>query len=760
MPTALRSPPGASSLQEEILYLEVILNEMPQPGLLRVVRRGEAWLADAATLRRMGLAISDGDLGGTVAIETLPGAALRYERATQRLRIDVPLTSLSLPTTRLGPPAHESPQPATVSPGAVLNYDVYASSGSGSQLSLGTNLRVFGIGQGVLENTAITTAYRAPADGEWKGRSVRLDTSLAWSFPERAVTVIAGDTITGFLGWTRALRIGGVQFGRNFALQPYRITTPLPAFAGEAVVPSTVELYVDGVRQSSDLVPAGPFQLTTVPGITGAGTAQLVVTDAFGRTRALDFPFYSTQQLLARGLSDWSASIGLVREHYGLHSFSYADEPVASAHLRHGVSDRFTAEAYIEAGDDLTLAGAGGAWLLGRAGVVGVSHARSSSGGSQNGVAYHWTDGRFTFSLDSLRTRGDYRDVASLYGPLPPRINERALLGYTHARLGSLSLSHVRLAYRDQDWPGARLLGVFWTRGFRHWSIHASWNRDIGDRAHDSAYLGVMVPLGRQRQLATSWQHSGGRDNVLVDAMRPLPADGGFGWRVQARAGDGHGGLAEAGWLGDRGRLTIGASDVAGDSRRYAQLDGSLVAMAGRAFLARGIQDGFAVVSTAGVPGVPVKRENRVIGHSGEDGLLLVTGLNAWQRNRLSIDPMDLPADLHVAEVDREATPSDRAGTVVRFSIRRLHAALVVLHDARGTPLPLGSRVHVEGRPDADVFVGHDGEAYIESLDARSRLFVDGAAGRCFADIAYPDAASGPIPRIGPVPCLQEGSLP
>ncbi|MCR6662494.1 MAG: fimbria/pilus outer membrane usher protein [Luteimonas sp.] len=743
-------------MREDVLYLEIVLNETPQPGLLRVIRRGNAFLADASDLRRMGLLPPAGDGSGAVAIDTIPGAALRYEPSTQRLRIDVPLAALSLPTTRLGAMDTRQPVPATTSPGAVLNYDVYASSGNGSQLSLGTDLRVFGIGNAVLENTAITSAHRGGTGSDWQGRSVRLDTSLAWSFPEAATSLVVGDTVTGFLGWSRALRIGGLQFGRNFALQPYRITSPLPTFAGEAVVPSTVELYVDGVRQSGDRVPAGPFQLTSVPGITGAGMAQLVVTDSFGRTRTLDFPFYSTQQLLARGLSDWSASIGLVREDYGLRSFSYGDDLVASAQFRRGVSDRFTAEVHAEAGDGITLAGVGGTWLSGRVGVFGASHARSSEGGSQSGASWHWTDGRFTFSLDSLRTRGDYRDVASLYGPLPPRISERALLGYSHARLGSLSASRVRLAYRAPESSSARLLGLFWTRGFRDWSMHLSWNRDLDRDEHDSVYLGVMVPLGRQRQLSTSWQRSGGSDDVLVDAMQPVPADGGFGWRLQARAGDNRGGVAEAGWLGDRGRLAIGISEFAGDTRGYGQFNGSLVAMAGRAFLARDIHDAFAVVSTDGVAGVPIKRENRIIGYSGNDGLLLVSGLNAWQYNKLSIDPMDLPADLRVTEVDLNATPSDRAGTVVRFSIQPVRAAIVVLHDASGRPLPLGSRVHVDGSVDAQAFVGHGGEAYVESLGARNRLRVDGEDGTCIVHFDYPATATGTIPRIGPVPCRKE----
>src|SRR5690606_41418361 len=103
----------------------------------------------------------------------------------------------------------------------------------------------------------------------------RLDSSWEWSFPDTMTRLALGDTTTGSLGWTRAVRVGGIHLGRNFGLQPYRATTPLPAFLGEVAVPSELELYVNGVRQYSGEVPVGPFQLVSQPGIDGAGDARL-----------------------------------------------------------------------------------------------------------------------------------------------------------------------------------------------------------------------------------------------------------------------------------------------------------------------------------------------------------------------------------------------------------------------------------------------------------------------------------------------------
>ncbi|MEZ0471937.1 fimbria/pilus outer membrane usher protein [Luteimonas sp. C3_2_a3] len=745
------------------LYLEVILNQTRQPQLLAFEQRDGRLYAEVAALRSIGFRLPAHADGELVALDGIPGTRVRYDAARQRVAIDAPLSQLALGTTVLGGGDAPAPVAAETAPGALLNYDLYATdSGAGSSLTATSELRLFGIGRGVLSNTAVARGYRSDGGGRgWRGDSVRLDTHWQLSFPESAVALTLGDAFTGFLDRTRPVRIGGLQVGRNYGLQPYRITTPLPAFLGEASVPSDVELYVNGVRQYSGDVPPGPFQLTTVPGVTGAGNAHMVVTDAFGQVRTLDFPFYATQRLLARGLSDWSASLGAVREDYGLRSFSYGGDPIASGTFRYGASDRFTLDAHAETAAGLVNAGVGGTWLLGMAGVFNASHARSAhdgARGSQSALGYGWNNRRFNVSLDSRRTRGDYRDIASLYGSLPPSRSERALAGITSAALGNFSLSYVRLDYPDPDLQPSRYAGLFWSRSFAGgWSANLSVNRNLDDSDDRSLYLGVIVPLGSDRQLGLSWQRDRDRDNAVIDLARPVPGDGGFGWRLQGRAGDDDdgGGLAEAGWLGDYGRLGAGVVRQ-GDSRHvYAQASGSLVRMGGSTFASRSVYDAFAVVSTDGFAGVPVKLENRVIGHTDEHGMLLVTRLNAWQRNKLSIDPMDLPPDVRIAEVDRLATPSDRAGTRVRFEVRPVRAAVLVLHDADGRPLPLGSRVQLVDGAASEAIVGYDGETYLEQLRPRNRIRVELPGRACEATFDYPEAAAATIPRIGPLLCVE-----
>ncbi|MET0327428.1 MAG: fimbria/pilus outer membrane usher protein, partial [Luteimonas sp.] len=411
----------------EDLYLEVVLNGTRTEKLMHFLRRGEALCAQAADLRGLGFVLSPGE--DERCLLDIPGVRYTYDVGQQRVDIDVPTERMNLPTQVLNAPERTATR-ATSSTGLLLNYDIYAAHGGGlSNVSGLAEWRAFSDGLGVLSTTSLTRRYQTPGDG-WQGDTVRLDTQWRLSFPDRAQSLTVGDTFTGYVSWSRATRIGGIAYGTDFALQPYRVTTPLPQFFGQAAAPSSVELYIDGIRQYNGKVPAGPFQLTAVPGIDQAGQAQVVLTDALGRSSTVTFPFYAARQLLRAGLDDWSVELGTVREAYGIDSFSYGDAPVGSGTWRRGVSDRLTLETHAEAGDGRGTAGGGAVWNPFGASVLNASYARSRGGGAQYGAGFAWNGRYINASVDTLRSNARYDDIASGYGSPPPRASDRALLGF------------------------------------------------------------------------------------------------------------------------------------------------------------------------------------------------------------------------------------------------------------------------------------------------------------------------------------------
>jgi len=749
-----RAGPGGNDL-----YLDVTLNGASSGLAHFSLRDGQLWVSQA-TLRQLGFALPSG-MSDPLKLSSLPGSMIAYDANRQSVRISVPMRMLRLSTTVLDAPGTPAQKPSA-SPGALLNYDLYGTQGQhgSNSLSAFTELRIFGPA-GVFSTTSLTQATHADGSG-WTDKTVRLDTAWSTSFPDSLMTLRIGDTLTAAQSWTRSTRIGGIQLGTDFALQPYLITAPLPAFLGSATLPSQVDLYVNGLRQYSGKVPTGPFQLNSIPNISGAGNAQIVLTDALGRATTLNFSLYDTHQLLQQGLSQWSTEIGYVRENYGLASFDYGRDPAASGNWRYGVSNSVTAELHGEATAGLTEAGAGGVWLLGdSAGVLSGSLAQSEHAGrtgSQYSVGYSWRNNRFNFSVDETRTRGDYLDVASLYGAPPPNASGQAVIGYSTNRLGEFGVSYLDLRYPMQD--ATRYATLYWFKSIgRAMSLSLSANQNLDNPSDRSLFAGFNVVLDNNTTVSTGLQRDGTSTGLSVDASKSAPSEGGWGWRADLRqGGDQNGGQGELDYLGRYGMVDAGVSSIADQRYAYAGASGSLVLMGGDLFASRRIDDAFAVVSTDGISGVPVKLENNPIGTTDSHGMLLVEPLNSYQNNQVSIDPMQLPQDVRIDHVKTVATPTDRAGTLVKFGITAVQAGVLTLVDRNGKPLPLGSQVRVHGQSGGDpALVGFDGQAYLETLQQHTLLDVVTPEGECHVAFDYRKVGTT-IPHIGPLRCMAETS--
>lgn len=642
----------------------------------------------------------------------------------------------------------------------LVGYDVYAARGDGvGNLAASLDARVFGVGAGVLDSSQLVR-YTDHAGAGGSASSVRLDTRWQFVFPDSALRVNVGDAVTQALPWTRATRFGGIAVGTDFSLQPYRVTTPLAQFFGQATLPSAVDLYINGIRQYSGNVPAGPFQLSAAPTVTGAGSAQIVLTDALGRRSTIDLSLYATNRLLQAGLADWSLEVGPVRQGYGIASFDYAARPMASGTLRYGVGDSFTAETHAEALSALRNAGVGGNWLLGaRGGVLSLAYARSDDHGRSGALrswSYGWTSRLFNISLASMRASDDYRDVASQYAQAPPRAVDTVFAGITTDAVGNLGANFLRQRYPGQT--TTRYAGLFWSQTFAHrWAVNFSVNRDLGATKGNLLFANVTYMPADRLSFSATVQRDRGETSGVLEASRGVPGDGGVGWRVYAREGDRqNGGAAEGTWLGDHGLFRGGVSAIGGSRYAYAEATGSAVWIGGHGFLAREIDNAFAVVSTGDIGNVPVTLENRMVGQTGADGLLLVTPLNAYQRNQIGIDPLGLPADVRVDTVSVIAAPRDRAGAMVEFGLHRMRAAVLVLYDAAQRPVALGSRARVDGQT-AETPVGFDGEVYLENLHDRDVVRVRTPQGVCTVRFDYPAGLKDAVPRLGPLLCVTEG---
>jgi outer membrane usher protein len=329
--------PGRAQAPDETVLLSVVLNERPTEKVLEFRQRGGDLIVPRGELRGIGLNIGGSADNTDIGLNRIPGLKYRIDQRQQVLHISAPIELLALTRIDAQDKARLRKIPISRDRGAVLNYDLFATAAKGSLSATGVfDGRIF-TPAGLLTSGLLTAA------GSNYASARRLDTTFTYAVPDTLRRYSVGDVITGGLPWTRSVRLGGLQFSTDFGLRPDLVTFPLPTLSGQAAVPSTVDVLVNGVQQLSRGIDPGPFSIQQLPVVTGAGTITLRVTDASGQQRIENLPFYASGALLAPGLTSLSAEIGALRKNFATNRDSYG-EFAAQATLRQGMSPFATLE--------------------------------------------------------------------------------------------------------------------------------------------------------------------------------------------------------------------------------------------------------------------------------------------------------------------------------------------------------------------------------------------------------------------------------
>ena len=740
--------PDASVLTApQMLLLELIVNGQPSGVMATVSLVQGRFELRSEELRRAGLPFDI--MQPTIFLDELPGLAVRYDTARQLLHLTVAPEMLA--AQHLGMDREGAP-PAGGSTGALLNYEFFISDSAATDVnaSMWHEARLF-TPRGVFSSTGVIGSAQRNA-------YTRFDTRWAMSSERNISTLEVGDLITRGLPWASAVRLGGVQFSRDFSVRPDVITYPLPEFSGAAALPSTVDLFVNDQRVAGGSVKPGPFALDTLPPINGVGEANLVVTDMLGRSFSTSLPFYVSSALLRPGLTDYAASFGAFRQNYGLRNFDYG-QLAGSASVRHGVTDSLTLEGHAEASEHFARGGAGGVVRLGTFGIVDASYSLSQHRGvrgSQITLGYEYQARRFSLSVRHSRNSAGFTDLGTLTarGTRMKRIFSSVASSLSMGELGNLGLAYIHA--RSGDRRAAKLANASWSMPFFTGSrLYASLSRDFSRRAWGGA-LSLSIPLSGQRGSvnASAAQDAGGRTRWQLNHARHIPSQGGLGW--SASVADGRRSTpsmrGDVVWRSPHAELRAGAYGD-GTMTGWASAGGSLVAMDGALFASNRVADSFVVVSTDGEGDIPVYFENQLAGRTDASGHLLIPWGSAYYAARYDINPMALPANVKTPIVSQEVAVARGSGQLVSFPIERMRAARAIIVDGDGKPLEAGSRATINDQ--ITTYIGWDGLLFLEDIDDRNKIDLLTPEGdQCTIYASAQEPVDG-IMDLGTLKCLE-----
>jgi outer membrane usher protein len=354
----------------------------------------------------------------------------------------------------------------------------------------------------------------------------------------------------------------------------------------------------------------------------------------------------------------------------------------------------------------------------------------------------------FGLESDSDVVREDFR--LNLYVPL----RDWGAIGanFTYQGYGSSATSDQQIFGLRYDFPqgdhGAFALSLLHTR--------------LGDDDDTIVSLNYFLPLGIRTSASSTLRYSEEEKEVSALLQHRPSFAGGFGGRLDvgyeevepesvSRLN------AEGYYLSKYGKASAAVSQVNDVTGVRLGAIGGLAYLSGGIFPARQIAGSFAVAQVGDQGGVDVYFENRYFGKTDSDGQILIPNLRAYEANKISIDPADLPIFAEVPELHRKVSPGFRQGILVDFPVNTSRPVVFSLAYEDGSPIPAGARIRVNDSQGTSP-VGEEGEVFLQDVQEGDRLSVQVGEARCSAELNM-EIPNEQIPDLGIVVCSRETPL-
>ncbi|MCP3065097.1 fimbria/pilus outer membrane usher protein [Myxococcus sp. K38C18041901] len=735
------------------IVVEMTLNGVPQGDVFPRLRDQDV-LVPAATLEaagvdlvRLGARVEVIDGQRYVSLAGLgPLASFQLDERTAKLQCELPATAFVTTRVDMGPTAPEG-YTLTGSPSAFLNYAAHARN---------SGFTLYGETGASLGRALFTTQARwTPGGNPLWGLS-----QLTVDFPEVMLRAIAGEATGhgGVLGGGAV--VAGVHVQRSFELNPYFVRNPVQDLAGDVSTPSVLEVYVNNRLVRRAELPPGPYRLENFTVPRGEGVARYVVRDAFGRTREVSSSYSLGAQLLAPGVADYQLSLGVERRSLATRSFDYG-RPLLLGHFRMGATRWLTPGVRLELSPDLLSTGAA-QWLQLPKGELELSEALSISErrrGLAAGLAYslqgRWAGGQLFTRVQSP----DYANASLVAGRTPPLEAGGSVFVALGSRV-SFGGQAVAMRWKSGEWTtrlGASTSAQLLTRAML--SFSASRNQELQGPSSLEGMVHLTAVLDPRTTVNVGHTQGRRRGATALDISRGIPLEGGLGFQAQAQLGSQDMALARVDYDTQVGRVSGNAEWHGGALVGGAEVSGAVVALGGGLHVTRAVDQGYALVRVKGASGIGVRLNNHFIGRTNADGELVVTRLQAYGVNRLSLVHEDLPLDLYVTATEKLVAPWRKGGALLDFevdSVRAYRGKLVLEKRPDAFALVQGTlQVEVDGQR-WESGIGWHGEFELVGIPpGRHEAHVNYPGGRCAAVLEIP-SLPGPVIDLGSVGCADE----
>lgn len=778
IPDNTQSPNAAVQNSYKKLFLMVYINDSELPDLLPFQQDAAGNLsAYAKDLRqnriKIATNISDYQL---IPLNSFDSLKYRYDEASQSIYINLPSSALKSYSIDLKGQDITNDDLLKLNPlnAAILNYSVYNTRTNDYNYLSGNIETLFNSRYG---NFTSRFLFNDTQDSEafQVNSFVRLDTFWQYIDPVKIRSYIIGDYITNTSDWGNSIRLTGFQWSSAYDQRSDIITAVLPHFSGSAVLPSTLDLFVNQQKIYSGEIPSGPFDLKALPFING-NEVTLITKNATGQQIESTQAYYYSPKILAQGTRQFSVDIGLPRYEFGLKSNNYDKNVVmGSGSLRYGYNNALTLSGNVESSTDglINIGGGGSAKTLNKA-VITMNMAGSQYKHQKGFLAGVGVESRLSsnlsFNADYQYTSEDYFNQAKVTEQryrkdylVEKEDNNINLTAYAQDifRAGlswnfhpgySLSTSYNKI---DTSGDHFEMINLNLSTNLgKNVGLYASSYQDLNDSDNTGLYIGLNFIPSKKISATTSISHDRGLTGYRQEFNSINASNmGDFGWGAAFEQHEQKDNYATA-YVNYRTHpafLSARYSRFGDQFQSVFSATGALVTTSGRIFAANEVGDAYAIVENAG-PGSKILNGGVNLGATDSKGRFFISNLSPYKKHSIYLDPTNLALEWQNENTEKQIITGYRQGTRIDFASQKSFSATAILHDKNHQPIAAGYTAELNQSNQA-VSIGYEGQIFLDHLQPQNILKVDLLDhGYCVVKFDYKQEYSS-TKKIGPFVC-------
>ncbi|WP_228255405.1 fimbria/pilus outer membrane usher protein [Acinetobacter wuhouensis] len=559
-------------------------------------------------------------------------------------------------------------------------------------------------------------------DTEMGAKTTRLSTNFDIRFPEHFLKVTVGDNTSIFNSLLSSYRFGGINIGSDFTDRPDFIYWNVPTLKGSATLPSTVDLFINGVNMYQQKVTPGYYALQSGAAIQQGGQAQIVVEDVLGNRTVQSFPIYINNRLLKTGLNEYNFSLGKMRYNYNEENNDYR-EFFTNVYYRRGLSSSTTLGTNIGYSDDISNLSLLWTQAISQYAVLDYSLTASRSHEQtaySNALSLSRDTSTYSLGLMSKYNDRNFKALGYLdYIDLTKMDNLVYLNLFQVPWINNLNFNYVERKYYQTDQrnnPDAQIisLGLFKNIN-KQTTFSMNYFKNLSGTKNDGFSLGLSYSFDHAKKAYVD--HDTSADMTRLRYVQNSVLGENFDYALGVnRVGSDYSYNAYGLWKTNQGDMSL--THDQSDHYHNTQFDyrGALVFLDNKFSFTKYVDNGFALVNIDGYKDVDITRSLSLVGKTNDKGYLFIHDIIPYVHYDLAFDHNQLPLEDVFTHSKKRVVALNQRGYVVDFPVYKTKTVIVKLLDENQQTFKQGSIVYVSTVQNDKYPIDEEGKVYLYGL--------------------------------------------